>query len=297
MKETVRLQGRDLTPKDIEFIRHLIAEHPDWHRKRLSIELCHAWNWRNAKGDIKDMASRSLLVKLDERGWIKLPARRRAPPNRMKQRRIADVDHNTTPIDQGLKDLQPLEIVNVVQDPKHKDLYAYLLNRYHYLGFRGAVGENMQYLIRDRCQRPLACLLFGSSAWQAKERDRYIGWEASTRECNIQLTTNNTRFLILPWIRIPHLASHVLSRIARQIGRDWQARYAHPLYMLETFVEDNRFAGTCYRAANWRAVGKTQGRSRNDRHHRLQVPTKTIYVYPLVNKFQLRLQTYPWSGS
>ena len=131
------------------------------------------------------MAGRSLLVKLDERGFIQLPARRRAPPNRMKQRRIIAVAHDTTPIKQGLKELLPLTIVDVAHEPEHRDLYTCLLDQHHYLGFKGAVGENMQYLLFDRHGRPLVCLLFGSSAWSCKERDRYIGWDLEVRKRNI----------------------------------------------------------------------------------------------------------------
>lgn len=289
MSESITLQGRQLTPGDIECVRQLIAEHPGWSRRRLSIALCQAWDWRNAKGDIKDMASRSLLVKLQERGHVVLPPRRQAPPNRMARRPLADIAHETASIDDSLAALRPLRVINVHQRKDDEPLYRCLLSRYHYLGYTSTVGENMKYLVVDAADRPLACLLFGSSAWSCSSRDEYIGWDREARRRNIQLTTNNTRFLILPWITVAHLASHVLALIARRISRDWQARYAHAVYLLETFVDQSRFSGTCYRAANWRCVGQTRGRSRNDRYYQLKVPVKSVFVYPLARHCHSKL--------
>lgn len=288
MREIITLQGRQLAPTDIEFVRRLIADHPDWSRRRLSIELCEAWNWRNAKGELKDMASRSLLVKLNERAHIMLPPRRQDPPVRMVKRPLVEVAHDTTPIHQSLAALRPLRVIDA-HGNKYEPLYRCLLSRYHYLGYTSAVGENMKYLIVDRNDRPLACLLFGSSAWSCSSRDEYIGWDRDARRRNIQLTTNNTRFLILPWVKVAHLASHILALTIKRVSHDWHTRYGHAVYLLETFVDQTRFTGTSYRAANWQPVGQTRGRSRNDRHHRLKVAVKSVFVYPLAGDFQAKL--------
>jgi hypothetical protein len=154
------------------------------------------------------------------------------------------------------------------------------------------VGENLQYLVGDNRQRPLACVLFGAAAWQCAARDRYIGWDAPQRAQHLQLVANNSRCLILPWVRVPHLASYILSRLGRRLSRDWQTKYGHPIWLLETFVQTHRFAGTAYRAANWVRVGQTKGRSRQDRPDGTwnQVPVKDVYLLPLHPCFRQWLQ-------
>jgi hypothetical protein len=289
MNQAMRVQGRTLTPGHIAFIHQLIVDHPSWSRRKLSIALSTQWDWRNAKGDLKDMACRSLLLKLNERHLIELPPRRQTPTNRMTTRQIVDIAHDTAPIQQPLSALRPLRIIDVHSQPHYEPLFSCLLAHYHYLGYTSAVGENMKYLVVDRDNRPLACLLFGSAAWSCNSRDVHIGWSRADREQHLQFITNNTRFLILPWVRVPHLASHVLALVSRRIYQDWLSRYAHPVYVLETFVDQSRFTGTCYRAANWQAVGQTRGRSRNDRRTRLQVGVKSVFVYPLVADYQTRL--------
>jgi hypothetical protein len=289
MSQIITLQGRPLAPADIEFVRQLIGDHPAWSRRRLSIALCEAWNWRNAKGDLKDMASRSLLVKLHERAHIVLPPRRQTPTNRMAKCPVVDVAYDTVSIEGSLGALRPLRVIEVHHRKEYEPLYRCLLSQYHYLGYTSAVGENMKYLVVDAVGRPLACLLFGSSAWSCSSRDEHIGWDRDARRRNIQFTTNNTRFLILPWVSVAHLASHVLALICRRISHDWHRRYGHAVYVLETFVDQTRFSGTCYRAANWRLVGETRGRSRNDRYHQLKVVIKSVFVYPLACDFQSKL--------
>lgn len=290
MNGVITLQGRELTPGDVAYIRDLLTENPSWSRRKLSIALCEAWDWRTAKGQLKDMASRSLLVKLHGRGLIELPARRQTPSNRMAPRQRQVLLHDTHPIEGKLKSLRPLKVLNVHQHKEAQPLYDFFLSRYHYLGYTSTVGENMKYLILDCQDRPVACVLFGSSAWCAADRDKVIGWDRATRQRNLSLTTNNTRFLILPWVRVPHLASHLLGLISRRIQTDWMERYGHPLYLLETFVEIARFSGTCYQAANWQCVGVTKGRSRNDRFNSLTVPVKAIYLYPLTVDYRVKLQ-------
>lgn len=291
MNKTIKLQGRELTTDDIDFIRLLIADNPTWHRRKLSVALAEAWDWRNAKGDLKDMASRTLMLKLHDRGAIELPPRRRPPTKRTTQGQIQTVLHDTSPIEALLRALQPLKLITVTPRSAYESLYNCFLASYHYLGYTGTVGENMKYLILDNQDRPLACLLFGSSAWSAAERDAHIGWDRETRQRNVNFTTNNTRFLVLPWVRVKCLASHVLGLVTRRIGQDWQARYGHRVYCLETFVERARFRGTCYQAANWQCVGQTRGRSRNDRYTNLSVPVKDIYLYPLQRDYRQQLST------
>jgi len=276
------IQGRKTTEYDIQLVQKLLKSNPDWSRTRLSQELCRQWNWRNPKGQLKDMACRSFLLKLEQRGYITLPASRIR--GGIPKNPVTDVPHRTDPIHGELKSIAPVTIEPV--DNSHLKLFHCLLSRYHYLGFRGTVGQNMKYMVFDKLGNPLACLLFGSAAWKSAPRDRFIGWSHSAREANINLLTNNTRFLILPWVRVPHLASHILGQVTRRLNRDWVEKYGHPVYLLETFVEKERFSGTCYRAANWICVGQTKGRSRNDRDFKLKVPVKDIYLYPLVSNFR-----------
>jgi hypothetical protein len=284
----VTIQGERRAP-DVGLIRRLLSEHPDWGRSRLSVALCELWDWRADNGRLKDMACRSLLLRLEQAGAIRLPPRQRPSPNGFRNRSLFWVPHCREPIACSLTELTPLEITRVENASAADRLFRCLLNAHHYLGLRNTVGENMKYLVHSRDGRPLACLLFGAAAWKCAARDAWIGWQPSARERNLPYLANNTRFLVLPWVRVPHLASHVLARIARRIQADWQAKYAHGLHCLETFVDVARHRGVCYRAANWQPVGHTTGRSRNDRQHRLRVPTKAIYLYPLSRDFRRRL--------
>jgi hypothetical protein len=296
MQEKVELviQGRVVCNSDIDEVRDLLESHPDWSRWKLSRYLSEKWNWRNGRGQLKDMACRAFLLKLEQRGYIKLPQRRCASPNRMsnKSRLMVPVLHSTQAIESGLKSLQPLSILPLYHphNRHYQPLFNFFLFKYHYLSYRGCVGENLQYVVLDRFDRPLCCLLFGSSAWKVSGRDDFIGWDARTRRQNVNLITNNMRFLILPWVRVKYLASHILSQVCRRVGGDWQEKYGHGVYLLETFVESDRFSGISYKAANWHFVGQTRGRSRNDRKGELRVPVKDIYVYPLVKNFRRYLK-------
>ncbi len=281
------MQGRSLTEQNLIEIRILIASHPDWHRKRLSQELALAWDWRTGAGRPKDMAAYTLLLKLHRRGVITLPLPRRKPTRRrLPPPELPGLENLPAPITASLRELTPVTV-----EPLHARHPAYLtfsrlLARHHYLGHRGPVGENLAYLVRDRHGRDVACLLFGAAAWKAASRDRFIGWDDATRAKRLNWTTNNTRFLILPWVRVPHLASHLLALTLQRLSADWQAKYGHPVHLVETFVDRSRFKGTCYRAANWICVGQTQGRSRQDRDRTLQVPIKDVYLYPLRKDFR-----------
>lgn len=284
MKEQV-IQGRKITQEDLEVIGGMIRENPSWHRSRLSQELCRLWGWQAPNGQLKDMACRSLLLKLERQGFIKLPKRIQKNNHPYKAKHFQPVLHDTTAIQCPLKDLLPLRI-RVVGKGERRDLFQTLLRQYHYLGYGHFVGENLAYLVTDRNDRPLSCILFGSAAWKIKPRDDFIGWERDARERNINLTTNNTRFLILPWVTVPHLASHVLGKITRRLKGDWMEKYRHPVHLLETFVDQSRFLGTCYKAANWIHVGSTTGRTRQDRNRQIKVSLKDIYLYPLTKNFR-----------
>ena len=282
-------QGRRVRPEDVALIRDWLRDHPNSNRTRLSRQLCSIWNWRNGVGQLKDMAARSLLLKLEAQGQIELPPRRSASVNGLRHRQTVAIDHDQSLI-QGRLDLwQPVQLEPLAQGGTDAALFRFLLQRYHYLGHRNCVGENLKYLDRDRDGRVLACLLFGSAAWKVAGRDRWIGWTPEQRRGHLCRLTNNTRLLILPWVRVPHLASHLLGRVAARLSADWQQKYGHPIYLVETFVERDRFRGTCYRAAGWRRVGLTTGRSRNDKDFQLQVPAKEIYLQPLVADWRRRL--------
>jgi hypothetical protein len=191
-----------------------------------------------------------------------------------------------------LKELLPLRVA-LVEQPVQRQLFAGLLGRFHYLGYRRPVGENLQYWVRERTGSVVACLVFGAAAWKCAARDHYIGWEPLVRQAHLHLVANHMRFLILPWVRVPHLASHVLGLAASRLSGDWREKYGHGICLLETFVERGRFSGSSYRAANWVHAGSTQGRSRNDRRRTLAVPCKDVYLYPLVPQFRRALGASP----
>lgn len=283
------LQGRELGPIQLGWIRQLIATHPEWSRRRLSQALCEGWNWRNCAGQLKDIASRTLLLKLEQRGEIQLPKRRQTPVSRMRQTQTASYQGDVSPYTKVLAQAGPLLLTEVSQDRRQRQELAAALARFHYLGFGGTVGENLQYTVHDHAGRLLVGLVFGSAAWKCQDRDQFIGWTAPQRQKNLFLTTNNTRFLILPWVRVPHLASWTLAAVLRRLSPDWQLKYGHPIHLVETFVERDRFRGTAYRAANWVRVGATAGRTRQDRSWSLHTPVKEVYLYPLSAKFKQRL--------
>lgn len=289
MRTDAIIQGRSLSAQDLAAIRTLRAEHPSWHRTRLSRELCGLWGWRNEAGQLKDMACRSLLLKLQERWGVELPARQRASVNGSRNRNPVEVPHDASPWHAPLEALRPVSVERVTPGSPEGRLFQFLLQRYHYLGHRNCVGENLKYLVSDRHGRPLACLLFGSAAWRCHPRDAFIGWSALSRPRALRRLTNNTRFLILPWVRVPYLASHLLSVILRRLSGDWQEKYGHPIDLVETFVERDRFSGTCYRAAGWIPVGSTTGRGRNAPGLAPQGPIKEVFLKPLCADFRQRL--------
>lgn len=293
MLETQTIQGRRISGVEIAEIEGLIANHPQWSRRRVSQALAQSWQWFAASGQLKDMAARTLLLKLHERGLIALPERRRAPVRRGLDPGPDLFDSlPLAPVVAGLSSLRPLQIQ--VVGPKDPDcrLFQRYLRQYHYLGHRGPVGENLGYLIRSCAGDDLACLLFGAAAWQCAGRDQWIGWSAGQRAQGLPFIANNSRFLILPSVVVPNLASHILSQIARRIDGDWQRRYGHSIHLLETFVQQDRFRGACYQAANWTRVGQTTGRTRQSARYRdnaAHAPVKDIYLYPLTPHARRRL--------
>ena len=293
MDQILIVQGRRLDRPALEKLRHWVSGHSDWSRRRLSVELASAWDWRNGAGQLKDMAARTLLLKLHERGLVKLPPRRQAATSRMSclapEVALAE-EEPLEPIDCALEDLDPLQVQEVSREARERSWIKGALGRYHYLGFNGAVGENLQYVIADGQGTRLACLVFGAAAWKCQDRDRFIGWSVEQRQRNLALIANNTRFLILPSVRVRGLGSWILGQVHRRLAQDWKAKYGHPVVLMETFVEQPRFRGTVYRAANWQRVGRTKGRTRQDRHTSIQVAAKDIYVYPLRRGFREVLQ-------
>jgi hypothetical protein len=280
------LHGRRFQAPELHQVQELVATHPEWSRYRLSRELCALWDWRTAAGQWRDMAARTVLLKLEQRGWVRLPERRMVSPNGHRLAAPALRDWEQTPITARLAELSPVGITEVSQRRAEREDLRALLARFHYLGYRAPAGENLQYLVRDRAGRLLAGVVFAGAAWKCAARDRWIGWPRRQREGNLNRITSNVRFLLLPWVRVAQLGSWILGALGRRIAGDWEAKYGHPVVLLETFVERERFAGTCYRAANWLRVGETTGRSRADRHRTLQVPVKELYVRPLRADFR-----------
>jgi hypothetical protein len=283
------VQGRSVSTQDISAIEQLIVSQPNWSRWRLSRALCAQWDWRNQAGQLKDMAARSLLVKLEQRGLVALPARRRVPTNRMKGAWIAPRLWDHRPLECTLNELGRLCIEEVSGERAGRQQVAAALAQFHYLGYGGAVGENLQYVARDEQGRQLACVVFGAAAWKCQARDQWIGWDSVQRRRGLCQLANNSRFLILPWVKVPRLASWTLSQVLRRLSGDWQNKYGHGMALAETFVERERFSGVCYRAANWIRIGSTCGRTRQDRNHQRQSPVKDIYVYPLRKNFRQQL--------
>ena len=285
MIEETRLQGRPFGPAELTQVRALLSAHPDWSRRRLSRQLAQGWDWRNPAGQLKDMAARTLLLKLHQRGWIELPARRQRPAPRRRPTALPTAPSEAAlevPITEPLAALLPLSFHEVSTSPSAGDraLFTTWLARYHYLSYR-CIGENLQYVVRDRQGRGLACLLLGAAAWQCRARDQHLGWDAATRQRRLGLITNNTRFLVLPWVRVPQLASHLLSGMTRSLSADWQRKYGHPLALVETFVDPSRFTGRCYQAANWLYVGATTGRTRQNKTWMAAAPPKAVWLCPL----------------
>ena len=267
--------------KNIELISSLIEHNPDWHRTKLSKELCRIWGWQSGNGQIKDISCRDLLRDLDKVGIIRLPPARHLPRRHgVGADKIEPMAHIDDAIVVSLNEVRPLQI-EIAESKIDIRAFKSYIDQYHYLGFDRSIGENIKYFVRGRDGIPLACLMFSSSAWKCRARDEYIGWTSEQRRAGLHLVTNNSRYLIFPWVRIPHLASHILGMVARRVSGDFQSKYGHPIALLETFVEAGRFCGTCYKAANWQYAGSTTGRGRDSRSSHATLPLKNVWLYPL----------------
>lgn len=280
-----RYRGRVITRAEIAQLRALIAAHPEAHRRALSRYVCELWGWRQPNGVLRDMVCRGLLLQLHRAGHITLPAPRTGMPHPGSTHRpppVIDVD--TTPLEAPLRALRPLEFRQVRRTPEEA-LCNSLLAQYHYLGYTRPVGAHLKYLV-SALGRPIACVVWSSAPRHLGPRDRFIGWTPEVRRRHLHLIAYNPRYLILPWIRVPHLASHLLGRMVTVLAHDWPRVYGHPLYFLETFVDPTRFRGTCYRAANWVVLGWTTGRGKADFTHRPNRPVKAVLGYPLVPHFR-----------
>lgn len=278
----------EITGDKVEQIRSIIAENPEWNRTRISQHICRLWGWQNPNGKLKDISCRDMLRELDKAGKINLPVAQKPSRSHGSADIVRHFEHDTTPINAKLSQLRSIHI-SKVDSGKELALFKSYIDQHHYLGYDRTIGENMKYMVYSRDGRPLSCLMFGSAAWSCRERDRFIGWDKNQRIRGLSNLTANTRFLIFPWVRVAHLASHILSRIAHRVADDWQVKYGHPVYCLETFVEVGRFRGVSYRAANWIHVGSTTGRGRDGGHHNAILPVKDIYLYPLGADYRTKL--------
>ena len=286
MGSGIRYRGRVYTERDIEDVRETIARNPGASRLLLSRELCRRWNWTQANGTPRDMVCRGLMLLLDRHGLIALPARKRELPWLSREKaQPAEIAVDAAPVAGPLSALVPLDLRMVRRTPAER-LYQSLIRQHHYLGYTRPVGEHLEYVAFSQ-ERPVACIGFSSAPRHIGARDRHLEWTHEERIANLHKVAVNTRFLILPWVRVPHLASHLLGQTARRISRDWDRLYRHPLVWLETFVDPERgFKGTCYRAAGWQCLGLTTGRGKHDSTKKPNRSLKYVFGYPLVKDFR-----------
>jgi hypothetical protein len=301
----LRVQGRSVSPDELLALQQRIDAHPEWSRHHLAKDLCARWAWCTPLGQLKTFAARSLLLTLAKNHGLRLPPIRIAfrrqpwglgplPPLGLPASPLSLAASTLSPspalITGALATLQPLRWHLAGHGSPERTRALAALREHHYLGCNRPVGSHLIYLVQDRLGRDLAVHLVGAAAWQCAARDQFIGWSAAERALSLPRIANHSRFLILPGVRVPHLASHVLGGLTRRIVGDWRARHGTTLELLETFVETGRFAGTSYQAAHWQRVGETTGRTRQEKHHRAQAPRKAVWVYPLHRAFQARLR-------
>jgi len=285
IENATRYCGRPFTRREIDWINHLIETDPTVTRQSLSRKFCRKVDWRKPDGGLKDMSCRVAFLKMDKDGLIRLPAPKRAyskPGSRKKRTADCDPRENIVTPAGGLN--LRLELVKKGRSA----IWNEFIDRYHYLGYSALPGAQLRYFVKSD-DRIIALLGFGAAAWKTAPRDEYIGWTATQRKKGLHRIVNNARFLILPWVRSKNLASRILSMAARRISDDWQARYHYRPYLLETFVEKQRFSGTCYKAANWTRVGDTKGRGKLDVKNEYKLPVKSVFLYPLCQNFREKL--------
>lgn len=292
-KVLLKYRGREVSEEDATFLRELIARHPEASRCRLSQLLCEAWNWKQANGALCEVLARGLMLAMERAGHLVLPPRRKTVPNNITRRRAPEpMLLDTSPVESALADLQPLEFRLVRRTP-YEALFDSLIHHHHYLGYVRPVGAHLKYLVFGPGERPLAALAFSSAPRHLGPRDRFIGWPAAARRANVRLVAYNPRFLVNPWVRVPHLASHVLGRVLRRLSADWQQVYGHPVHFVETFVDPTRYKGTCYYAANWSFLGRTTGRGKDDQTGKPNRTIKDVLGYPLAGDFRELLRVMP----
>jgi len=290
MAALLKYRGRDVTEADAAFLQDLIERNPAASRRALSRLACQAWNWVQPNGALRDMVCRGLMLALHRRGHLVLPAPRRVFPHPPAHRvKPVPVAVETEPIRSGLQDLLPLTF-RQVRRTEEEATFNGLIEAHHYLGYTQPVGEHLKYLVRSG-ERLVACLAWSSAPRHLGPRDRFIGWSKEERRRNLRFLAYNPRFLILPWVEVPHLASHILGRMARILPADWERIYGHRVVFLETFVDPTRYKGTCYRAANWIVLGRTTGRGKNDLTHKANRSIKEILGYPLCRDFRQWLRS------
>src|SRR5271157_4904560 len=289
MAEVLRYRGRCVSDSDVQFIRELIASAPKSSRRRLSALLCEAWDMRQPNGALRDMVCRGLMLALDRAGHIELPPIRQRPPNpfltRARPELVSTVDE--TPIHCSLRELGEVTLREVRRTDEEK-LCCGLIETHHYLKYTQPVGEHLKYVAYAQ-NRPIACFTWSSAPRHLGPRDRFIGWSLGMQRQHIRLLAYNSRFLIVPWVKVPHLASHLLGRVARTLSSDWQRKYNHPIVFVETFVDPERNRGTCYRAANWVELGMTTGRGKDAPTRQQNRSKKQVLGLPLVRDFRERL--------
>ncbi len=289
MDNEIRYRGRLISAEDIEFIGRLIADNPQLSRRRLSVRLCEAWNWVQPNGALRDMVCRGMMLQLHRSGLIRLPERRQSPTNPLVRPRRPQPMPPSNPdrIEGSLSQLGELKFRQVRRTPQD-GLFGSLIQSYHYLGYTQPVGEHLKFIIYARGV-PVACMAWSSAPRHLGPRDRFIGWSSQQRRDNIAGIAYNTRFLILPWVKVPNLASHLLSGMAKILSEQWEGLYNHPIRLLETFIDPTRFRGTCYRAANWIYLGLTTGRGKDDQTNKPNRSLKQLWVYPLGKDFREQL--------
>ena len=279
------IRGRKVTDENLEEIREVIAQNFDRGRKHISKEICQRWQWYQDSGHLKDRACRDVLLFFHRQNLIKLPLPIQSANN--SKRDIKKIDIPEIVRKGTVKDYPSIQL-KLLTRGKEFSFYNGIVEKYHYQGNKIIVGKSLRYMAMiGEC--PVACLGWGSAAWSMSSRDQWIGWKKERKDKNLGGIVNNIRFLILPWIKIKNLASHLLSLSAKRIVKDWQKQYGTPVYLLETFVEEERFQGTCYKAANWEYLGRTKGHSKRGNGHEYHGNIKKVFVYPLVKDFRERL--------
>ncbi|MCP5005934.1 MAG: DUF4338 domain-containing protein [Planctomycetes bacterium] len=285
MRGRLVYKGRQITSEDITFIKEIITAYSEKSRRFISQEICRAWKWAQHNGQLKDMLCRGLLLHLERQGYIKLPPKKCNPNNPfINRKRPEKVEIDKSPIEGKLSEIGPIELKQVGRTKSEK-IFNGLISEYHYLGYSHPVGEHLKFTA-FACGRAVGCMAWSSAPWHIKARDKFIGWSAEARKKNLHLIAYNTRFLVLPWVRVKFLSSHLLGLMARNISHYWQKTYNHPIFYLETFVDKERFKGISYQAANWLYLGDTTGRGKNDQTNRQNRSIKAVYGYPLMKKFR-----------